>query len=61
MRSKVKMFVDYRKIVNYLEKISKDELGVFVKWKFSKKGVKYVQGISKYIIKGFVGKKVKGF
>lgn len=42
MRSKVKMFVDYRKIVNYLEKISKDELGVFVKWKFSKKGVKYV-------------------
>lgn len=58
-RSKAKTSVDHRKIVNYLEKISKDESGAPVKWKFSKKGVKYAQGISKHITKGPAGKKVK--
>lgn len=58
-RSKAKTSIDHRKIVNYLEKISKDESGAPVKWKFSKKGVKYAQGISKHITKGPAGKKVK--
>lgn len=58
-RSKAKTSIDHRKIVNYLEKISKDESGAPVKWKFSKKGVKYAKGISKHITKGPVGKKVK--
>ena len=58
-RSKAKTSIGHRKIVNYLEKISKDESGAPVKWKFSKKGVQYAQGISKRITKGPAEKKVK--
>ncbi|XP_061188808.1 microtubule-associated protein futsch-like [Saccostrea echinata] len=58
-RSKAKTSVGHRKIVNYLEKISKDESGAPVKWKFSKKGVKYAQGISKRITKSKTEKKLK--
>ena len=56
-RSKAKTSVGHRKLVNYLDNISRDESGAPVRWTFNKSSRKLAKGISKKLAKVDVDEK----